>query len=779
MSTLSPITQDEILRPLTPTQQAAVRHVDGPLMILAGPGSGKTRVVTHRIAYLLAEGIPARQILALTFTNKAADEMRSRLDRLAPRQAVWMGTFHRFGARLLRQHAALVGLSENFSIYDTKDSEKLLSDALEEASVNLSHISPGQIAHEISAAKSQLITYDKYVSRPGRSLGAIVQEAYPVYQRRLLGANAVDFDDLLLHVACLLRANPELRRTLDERFRYILVDEYQDTNFAQYAIVRALSQDYPNLAVTGDPDQSIYGWRGADLNNILDFEKDFPNVAVVRLEQNYRSTRSILRIADQLIANNLRRKHKELFTENPAGKPVRLVVYPTSRDEADNIASQIAEEIYHGRRRPRDFAIFYRVNSLSRSFENALRGSAVPYQIIKGLEFYQRKEIKDVIAYLHLVNNPKNDVAFLRVINTPPRRIGKTTVAKLTQHARRYGISMLEAARESGLIEAINKRAAASVAAFVSLHDRLSLLVHRPLEEIVGYVLSEAGYNEWLQNSGNEEDIERLANVQELLTAAREFDEQHPGESQLEEFLEQVSLVSDTDDWETESDKVSLMTLHAAKGLEFPVVFLTALEEGMLPHERSRDDSQQLEEERRLLFVGITRAEEELQLSYSAYRSLRGGQRMSIPSSFLMELPRDEMEIHEPRTYRADEFGDFAANEEAEFDEYDQRSHYDEESEDQREYVEQRIAPTNEITSRVVTAADLLGDSPRAKVKTSPEQFEIGMLVNHPEHGLGKVLALSGSGSKRTATVQFFDSTRERRFILVHSQLQPVKSSSS
>lgn len=781
MSSVGPNIQAEILRPLTATQQEAVRHVDGPLMILAGPGSGKTRVVTHRIAYLLAEGIPARQILALTFTNKAADEMRLRLDRLAPRQPVWMGTFHRFCARTLRQHAALVGLSENFSIFDTKDSEKLLSEALGDASVALSHVTPGQIAHEISWAKSQLITHDKYVARPGRSLGVIVQEAYPVYQRRLLSANAVDFDDLLLHVASMLRESPELRQTLDERYRYILVDEYQDTNFAQYAIVRALSQDYPNLAVTGDPDQSIYGWRGADLNNILDFENDFPNVAVVRLEQNYRSTRCILRIADQLISNNVRRKHKELFTENPEGKPVRLVVYPTSRDEADNIASQIAEEIHHGRRRPRDFAIFYRVNSLSRAFENALRSFAVPYQIIKGLEFYQRKEIKDVIAYLHLVNNPKNDVAFLRVINTPPRRIGKTTVTKLSQHARRYGVSLLEAARESGLIEAINKRAAANVAAFVSLHDRLSLLAHRPLQEMVSYVLSEAGYNEWLSTSGNEDDIERLANVQELLTDAREFDEQHPGESQLEEFLEQVSLVSDTDDLEVESDKVSLMTLHAAKGLEFPVVFLTAVEEGMLPHERSRDDSEQLEEERRLLFVGITRAEEELQLSYSAYRFLHGGQRMSIPSSFLMELPRDQMEVHEPRTYRTNEFDDYTPDEEDEFDEYDQREHHDDDVHDEPEYVEQRVVvpsevTAREVTARVVTAADLLGDSSRSLVKASPEQFEIGMLVNHPEHGLGKVLALGGSGTKRSASIQFFDSTRERRFILVHSQLQPVKS---
>ncbi len=765
--------RDEILEPLTATQQEAVRHVDGPLMILAGPGSGKTRVVTHRIAHLLASGVPARQVLALTFTNKAADEMRLRLDRLAARQPVWMGTFHRFCARLLRQHAAMVGLTENFSIYDTKDSDKLLGEALTDASIKLSHVTPGQISQEISWAKSQLITPEKYAARPGRSLGVIVEEAYPVYQQRLLGANAVDFDDLLLHVATMLRENPELRRLLDERYRYIMVDEYQDTNFAQYAIVRALSQDHPNLAVTGDPDQSIYGWRGADLNNILDFEQDFPNVAVVRLEQNYRSTRSILRVADQLISNNVRRKHKELFTDNAEGKPVRLVVYPTSRDEADNIASQIAEDIYQGRRRPRDFAIFYRVNSLSRAFENSLRSAAVPYQIIKGLEFYQRKEIKDVLGYLHLVNNPKNDVAFLRIINTPTRKIGKTTVTKLAEHARRYGMSMLEAARESGLIDGLAKRSAASVAAFVSLHDRLSLLAHRPVEELVGYVLSEAGYNEWLANSGNEDDIERLANVQELATAAREFDEQHPGESQLEEFLEQVSLVSDTDDWETENDKVSLMTLHAAKGLEFPCVFLTAVEEGMLPHERSRDDSEQLEEERRLLFVGITRAEEELQLSYAAYRFLRGSQRMSVPSSFLMELPRDEMEVHEPRTYRPSSDDDFATDVEVEYDEYDQSPEYEEE----QEYVEPTVTVATKPTPRVMTAADMLGKATDSMPKASPELFDIGMLVSHPEYGLGKVLALGGTGKKRIATIQFFDSSRERRIIIAHSQLQPVKSS--
>jgi ATP-dependent DNA helicase UvrD/PcrA len=772
MSDFGTVSRDDILEPLTATQREAVRHVDGPLMILAGPGSGKTRVVTHRIAYLLAEGIPARQVLALTFTNKAADEMRLRLDRLAPNQPVWMGTFHRYCARLLRQYASYVGLSENYSIYDMQDSKKLLTEVLDGADVELDRVTPGQLAQEISWAKSQLITSDKYVPRPGRSLGVMVQEIYPLYQRRLLEANAVDFDDLLLHVAMMLRDSPDLRQTLDDRYRYILVDEYQDTNFAQYAIVRALSQNFPNLGVTGDPDQSIYGWRGADVNNILDFEKDFASVKVVKLEQNYRSTGRILRVADQLITNNERRKHKELFTENPEGKPVRMVVYPSSRDEADNIASRIAEEIYHGRRRPRDFAIFYRVNALSRSLENSLRASGIPYQIIKGLEFYQRKEIKDVIAYLQLVNNPKSDVAFLRVINTPPRRIGKTTIKRLAEHARRYGMPILEAARESGLIETLNKRAAANVAAFVSMYDRLCLLAHCPLEEMVAFVLSEAGYNKWLQDSGSEEDIERLANVQELLNDAREFDEQHPGESQLEEFLEQVALVSDTDDFENEIDKVSLMTLHAAKGLEFPVVYLIAVEEGMLPHERSRDDRTQLEEERRLLFVGITRAEEELQLSYAAYRFHHGKNQMTVASSFLMELPRDEMEVHGPRTYRSNDFDEYSFDEDNEWQNHDEQV---DEVYDEPEYVEQPIAPASNTGSIVMTAAEMLNDSTAAEIHSRPGEFVSGMLVNHPEHGPGKILSISGRGAKQSASIQFDDYLRPRTFILAHSQIQPVR----
>ena len=782
---------EDILESLTEAQQRAVCYRDGPLLILAGPGSGKTRVVTHRIAHLLAESIPADQILALTFTNKAADEMRQRLDTLAPQQSVWMGTFHRFCARLLRQYAPLVGLAENYSIYDTDDSQKLLAEAVEESAVDLTHVSVEELCREISAAKSNLLTADQYVSRPGRALGSIVKQVYPVYQRHLLAANAVDFDDLLLHVAVLLRDNPELRRRLDDHYRHILVDEYQDTNFAQYAIVRAISQDFPNLAVTGDPDQSIYGWRGANLRNILDFEQDFSSVAVVRLEQNYRSTKSILRVADHLIAYNTRRKQKSLFTENPEGPPVRLITYPSGYDEAEHIAAWIADETSSGRYRPRDFAIFYRVNSLSRIFENSLHNAGIPYQIVRGLEFYQRKEIKDILAYLHLVNNPRSDVALRRIINTPPRSIGQLTIARLTEYASQKGLCLLDAARQAGLIESLAKRSAVRVAEFVAMFDRLSLLAVAPLEEIIGVVLSETGYAEWLQGSTDPKDQDRLANVKELLTDGREFDVQHPGQGHLEEFLERASLVSDTDEWELESDRVSLMTLHAAKGLEFPVVHVVALEEGLLPHERSREDPDKLEEERRLLFVGITRARQELQLSCAQRRVIQGTSRLGIASSFLMELPREEMEIYGPASsYGSQDEGGFHEEpswvSEQPFDQTDVSDSAEQDwPQPAPDAPSSRSVPDaeNPASASVMTAADMLASPDRddstdtGVQRVSPELFQQGMVVRHPERGLGKIMALSGEGDKRSATVQFFNETRPRSFVLSYCDLQSIRSS--
>lgn len=760
---------DELLENLTPAQQAAVEHIDGPLLILAGPGSGKTRVVTHRIAYLLRHGIPARQILALTFTNKAADEMKSRVERLAPGERVWIGTFHRFCARLLREYAPLVGLRENYTIYDTGDSLAALRRALDELNIDPGHFTPQQLAAGISWAKNNLISAEQYTARPGHPLGSVVAKVYPAYQRRLLNSSAVDFDDLLLHVALLLRSHPELRHTLDARYRYILVDEYQDTNLAQYAIVRALSVDYPNLSVTGDPDQSIYGWRGANLSNILEFEKDFPSVKVVRLEQNYRSTKRILSVAAELISHNKRRKEKGLFTENAEGRPVRFVSYPSGHDEAEHIAAQIAEAIRAGRRRPRDFAVFYRTNALSRGLEFALRSSGIPYQMVNGVEFYQRKEIKDVLGYLMLLANPRDDQAFLRVVNTPPRGIGKTTLERLTSHADRKGLTLLESARESGLIEALPKKAAVSVAKFVSLFDRLSEVAMRPVEEILGLVLSESGYSEHLQDSGLEEDQERLANIEELLTAAREFDELSPGEGHLEEFLEQVCLVNDTDAWEDSDDRVTLMTLHASKGLEFPVVFLIAVEEGLLPHERSKEKPEQLEEERRLLFVGITRAMEELQLSLARYRDFRGQRKMSVPSAFLLELPFDELEASEAS------LAESVAAATAVHDDFEPHVEHEEPvwSHPPEEFSFDR-SPQRQIGAALKTAAEMASGAV-SPAGASPDVFCQGMIVRHPEYGLGKIVALSGVGARRMATVAFTSSAGEKKFVLQQSPLRPLK----
>ncbi|MBN2216715.1 MAG: UvrD-helicase domain-containing protein [Pirellulales bacterium] len=744
---------NHLLDSLTPAQCDAVRHVEGPLLVLAGPGSGKTRVVTHRVAYLLSEGIRAREILALTFTNKAADEMKARLAQLVPSESVWMSTFHRFCARLLRQYAPIVGIKENYTIYDTDDSHRTLRRVLAQQQIDRSTAAPESVAAAISWAKNHLIRPEEYQGRLGHPLGVIVEQAYPAYQELLARCNAVDFDDLLLHTATLLRDNPEIRRQLDDRYRFILVDEYQDTNLAQYAIVRALSIDHPNLAVTGDPDQSIYGWRGANLRNILDFDRDFPNVRVVRLERNYRSTKRILEVAAELISHNLRRKPKDLYTENDEGPAVRLVRYETHRDEAADVADQIAEAIRVGRRRARDFAVFYRVNALSVTFERALRERNIPFQMVHGLEFFARKEIKDVVAYLQLIANPANDMALLRVINTPARGIGKTTLERLADHARSRGATLLEAARDAGAIGSLSRRAAKLVGEFVALFDRIAPLADAPIEELLGHVLAESGCRAQWEQSDMEEDQQRLANIDELLTVGREFDERYAGDgAPLEAFLEETALVNDTDDWETEIDRVTLMTLHASKGLEFPVVYLVAAEEGLLPHERSRERPDQLEEERRLMFVGITRAEQELQISLARDRDYRGRRGMTVPSSFLMELPRDRMEI-----LGFDETVPLLLGE---WDEC------------RREpaFAPPRMAGGLGLT----TAAELAGQGTPKSV--SPDAFHQDMLVRHPKYGLGRIVALSGSGDDRKATVDFTSSAVGRKkFVLKSSPLRPLK----
>lgn len=779
----------DLFASLTAAQRAAVEHIDGPMLTLAGPGSGKTRVVTHRVANLLRHGIQPRNILALTFTNKAAQEMKTRLAKLAPGQPVWMGTFHRFCARMLRVHAPLVGLAENFSIYDMDDSRKLLKLVIEEEKLSISHTTPDAIGHAISTAKNNLITPDKYreTALYGSALSGIVERIYPAYQRALLRANAVDFDDMLQHVAVLLREHPDVRKKQDAFFKYILVDEYQDTNLAQYAIIRALSIDHPNLSVTGDPDQSIYGWRGANVRNILEFERDFPNVKVVRLEQNYRSTQAILRVADVLISHNTRRKKKRLWTENAEGSPVRLTCYPTFSDEAEQIAAQIATYVRQGKYRPRDFAIFFRTNALSRQFEHALREHVLPYQIVNGLEFYQRMEIKDVMAYLHLLNNQRDNVALRRVINTPTRGIGKSTISKLQDHASRKNVSMLDAARQAGLIEGLPKKSAVAVAKFVALIDKLSVSLTAEVEQIVGMVLSESGYREVLQNSESEEDQERLANLEELLTAARQFDMGHPEGGKLEAFLEETALVSDTDAYDSDNDRVSLMTMHAAKGLEFPVVYIVACEQGLLPHERSRHDEEKMEEERRLLFVGITRAREELQLSYAGYRMFRGVNAPTVPSSFLNELPKEEMQRQEPsaslRRAWQDPDSQLPADDDfaVELPPDELPAPKSKMRIDPEEFTQIEPPPPKkkELDKRfsLMSGADLLSKQADTGPRFAPHLFKHGMSVLHPEHGLGTIVALGGEGPKRTATVHFEKEGRERRFFLIHAKLEPVETS--
>jgi DNA helicase-2/ATP-dependent DNA helicase PcrA len=768
---------------LTPVQREAVEHVEGPLLILAGPGSGKTRVVTHRVAHLVHQGINPAMILALTFTNKAADEMKERVRRLAPDAHVWIGTFHRFCSRLLRRYAPHVGLTSNFTIYDTSDSRQALKRALGVLPSALKMTTPDQVANQISWLKNHLITAEQYTARDSSRLSAILQEAYPAYQRELLSANAVDFDDLLLHVVTLLQQSSELRAALDEAFRYVMVDEYQDTNLAQYAIVRALSSDYPNLAVTGDPDQSIYGWRGANLKNILDFEHDYPDVRVVRLEQNYRSTPNILRVAQALISHNIRRKRKDLFTETAEGVPVRLVRYASYKDEADDIIGTIASEVQARRWRPRDFAVFYRVNALSRAFEHALREHGIPFQIVHGVEFYQRKEIKDVLAYLQLIYNPQDNNAFARIINVPSRRIGKTTLVRLADYARGRGISMLQAARESDNVRSLPRVAPARLQAFAALIDSLSRRATNSAEELLGLILTETAYLEALRQSDAPEDVERVANVEELLAAAREFDQKYDDSDAIGAFLEQSSLVNDIDDWNDETDRVTLMTLHASKGLEFPVVFIVGVEQGLLPHERCLNVPDQEEEERRLLFVGITRAKYQLQLSQSLIRSHRGGLRHTIPSPFLMELPRGEMEVVDvrgaPRPFGLMEYDD-----EQYGDEFSWRAA-------SAGVTSGRIpsaargpenAPRFDVAPALKTAAQLFatetsrGAEPPAAdslAPLDPASFEIGMTVIHPQYGPGKVAALSGQGKNRVGTINFA-TAGPKKFVLAQSPLRPV-----
>ena len=779
-------TAQTILESLNPAQRQAVTCIDGPLLMLAGPGSGKTRVITHRIAYMIDQGIATESILALTFTNKAAEEMKKRLQQLVTGRPVWAGTFHRFCAQLLRRYATMLEINENFTIYDRNDSKKVVKQALTDTGVGTQHFSPNHVLERIGALKSKGVTASDFRPRPGDMMDAILERVYPAYQQLLQTANAVDFDDLLLSAVDLLRHNPELRAALDLHYQYVMVDEYQDTNRVQYMLIRLLNHDTRNLGVTGDPDQSIYGWRGADLNNILDFKQDYAGAQVVRLEQNYRSTQAILGVADQLILNNSRRMHKQLISQRGAGERVALVAFHNSDEEATTIAETIRFRMQQDGVQPKDFAVFYRVNYLSRALEHAFRQDGIPYQVVNGHEFYQRREIKDMLAYLQLINNPRDNVALERVINVPPRKIGKVTLSRIRDYARANGLSLLEAARQAGLIKAISKAAATKVLKFVTLYDQLCAAATRPVAELLQTVTDQTGYQDWLIEDGSDEGHERSGNVDELIVAAHEFDLEHPEDGSLDTYLEQTSLVSDTDTWESETNCVSLMTLHASKGLEFEHVFIIGCEDGLLPHERSTEEDWQLEEERRLMFVGITRAKTGLQLSRCMRRMRRGEFWPAIPSRFLMELPRHDMEIHEP-----------GSDDPIEFDAYDHDNddipfqidpwlhdgiQVDDSEPSPDSVVSEELGGESDRSRtetsgsgrsfpRLMTGADL---EAQAAIRIHPSRFETGMRVHHEEYGDGTIVRLSGASNKRTATIEF-DRMGRKRFRLAYANLQIVE----
>ncbi len=745
----------ELLARLTPAQRLAVQHVEGPLLVLAGPGSGKTRVITTRVAHLNSQGVRPSQILAITFTNKAAGEMKSRVESILPGSRVWISTFHSFGVRILRQYSDRVNIDRNFTVYDQDDRVRMVKAALNSANIDNVRFTPETIQGAISKAKNHLLTPDKYALTAKDFFTQVVAQVYVTYEKKMREANALDFDDLLMWPALALKNNEELRAELDARFQYVLIDEYQDTNKAQYAIARGLSVDYPNLCVVGDPDQSIYKWRGSDIKNILDFERDFPTAQVIPLAENFRSTQAILKAADALIAHNRLRKEKTLVSSKEAGKPVGVLFFETGQDEADQVVQRIKRTVEKDGRNYRDFAILLRMNALTRGLEGAFVRERVPYQIVRGLAFFDRKENKDVIAYLRLLINPRDEISFLRAVNEPVRGIGKTSLEHLQAYAEPREMSLLSAAAEVDKISAIKGKAATGLKRFVLLLQELRSLVETVTpDEVIRQVLDRTGYRKMLRESDDTDDTERLANVEELITAAHQFYVEDSSRT-LADFLENITLASDVDAWNEEQDCVSVMTLHSAKGLEFPVVYLPALEQGILPHERSLAKDEDLEEERRLAFVGITRAKEELYLTHCRMREFRGQVLYAMPSMFLAELPRDgieEIDLSASTNRSPDRWRSATATA--------SKGWYD-------------TGAFNQPTKKDPAAAALA----KAMSDASPvtDSFSEGMLVQHENYGVGKVLSISGHGVLRKIKVRF-SQAGERSFLADKAKLAIVQS---
>ena len=633
---------------LNDRQCEAVKHTEGPLLITAGAGSGKTKVLTCRIAHLLELGVAPYRILAITFTNKAAKEMKERVTNLVGAQAdsIWLSTFHSFCAKLLRfEIDGFHGYTRNFTIYDSSDQLVLVKDCLKKLNLDDKQFTPRSVLGTISSAKNVLMDAKAFAAKASDFYEQKVADVYALYQEKLRENNAVDFDDLLFLAVRLLQENEEVREKYQSRFQYILVDEYQDTNHAQYALTKILAARWRNICVVGDADQSIYAWRGADIRNIIDFTRDYPDAASIKLEQNYRSTKTILHAANAVIDNNESRPKKTLWTENPTGNKIIHYQAQTEHDEADYIAGVIYNRHEISHEPYGDMAILFRTNAQSRVLEEKLMRYAIPYTMVGGTKFYDRKEIKDVLAYLRLLYNPEDSLSLTRIINVPKRNIGATTMEHVAAYAEAQGISLFEAMSSSDEIP-VTKRAKASLENFAAMiFDLLNDIEGKDVLSLIETVIKQTGYGDMLDKEAEHDPQgeSRKENVGEFLSVAKDYMDSNP-EGNLQDFLENVALVSDVDDFESSDSKVTLMTLHAAKGLEFPVVFLTGLDEGLFPHSRTLMDPAQVEEERRLAYVGITRAERQLYVTNAVTRTMYGRISAYMPSRFLAEIPPQFME---------------------------------------------------------------------------------------------------------------------------------------
>ena len=710
---------NSLLTGLNKEQQQAVQHTEGPLLILAGAGSGKTKVLTVRIAYLLAQGVNPYEILAITFTNKAAKEMKSRVEGLVGDVAnrIWLSTFHSFCAKFLRfEIDSFLGYNSNFTIYDTSDSQAVIKAALKALNLDDKYYPVGAMIAAISDAKNQLLFASDFRKQARDFYQQKVADVYEYYERELRKNNALDFDDLLLVAVKLLQSNAAVLDKYSHRFRYVMIDEYQDTNHAQYLLAKLLASHWKNIAVVGDADQSIYAWRGADIQNILDFEKDYPNCTSIKLEQNYRSTKIILDAANAVIDNNEGRPEKNLWTDKTEGAKIQHFTAQSEHEEAAFIGDTIAKkhdihDVPYG-----DMAILYRTNAQSRVLEEALIKRALPYTMVGGTKFYDRKEIKDVLAYLRVLYNPFDDLSLLRIINVPKRSIGATTVAKLQEYARANGTSLFMTLTQLHLIDSIKGKTKEKLEEFgILIFTLVSEMENRTVLDILESILDRTGYLAQLEESTDPQDQARAENIGELLSVAKDFQDTNPSGT-VEDFLEQFALVNDVDSFEQEESKVTLMTLHAAKGLEFPIVFLCGLEEGLFPHSRTLMNPEEIEEERRLAYVGITRAEKELYISNATTRTVFGRTSSYLPSRFIDEIPEELVDGLRAKRKVPDDI---------------------------KRHVPQHMSVTSRPVTKPIVRNEVIAD------------WKVGDTAIHSKWGNGKVINVTGEGAGMKLTIEF------------------------